>query len=427
MAKFNPFRPNSIVTPGMFAGRGRELLLLDKFLHQTKNGNPQHFLIVGERGIGKSSLLLYLQQVARGEWKFEDASFDFLTVSVELEPTFEYADILRKIGGSLKTQMAKEKPLKDVAAKTWEFVSKLEVAGFKYSGGKSHPAQFELLDQFADALKDSVDALGLEKDGILILIDEADKPPPKAHLGEFAKLVTERLTRLGCDRVCLGMAGLSQVIRKLRDSHESAPRVFEVVRLEPLLQDERMDVIRKGLDAANRRNEQETSITLEAERRIADFSEGYPHFIQQFAYSAFNDDDDDVIDESDVLGGAFGEHGAFEQLGQKYFHDLYFAQVGSDEYRAVLHAMATRADSWIPKKDIRELAKIKETTLTNALSALKKRNIILAKEGQQGMYRLPTKSFAVWIRAYTEAAAAAATLPGNGAHEGPPQEGKVIT
>jgi hypothetical protein len=58
MAKYNPFRPNSIVTTGMFCGRFDEMKAAEQSLFQTKHENPKHFLISGERGIGKSSLLL---------------------------------------------------------------------------------------------------------------------------------------------------------------------------------------------------------------------------------------------------------------------------------------------------------------------------------------------------------------------------------
>jgi hypothetical protein len=51
MPRFNPFRPGSVVTPGMFAGRGAELNILEKALFQAKHGKPDHFVISGERGI----------------------------------------------------------------------------------------------------------------------------------------------------------------------------------------------------------------------------------------------------------------------------------------------------------------------------------------------------------------------------------------
>ena len=64
--RYNPFQPNKIVNPGMFIGRGEELRAIEQCLHQAKNGNSQHFLLQGERGIGKSSLLLFVEYVATG-------------------------------------------------------------------------------------------------------------------------------------------------------------------------------------------------------------------------------------------------------------------------------------------------------------------------------------------------------------------------
>src|SRR5437773_8444840 len=87
MPRYNPFRPGSIVTPGMFSGRSEEILALEQSLFQTRAGNPNHFLIQGERGIGKSSLLFYLQCVARGDISsLDEVSFRFVTVSIVLEP-----------------------------------------------------------------------------------------------------------------------------------------------------------------------------------------------------------------------------------------------------------------------------------------------------------------------------------------------------
>jgi Cdc6-like AAA superfamily ATPase len=57
--KFNPFRPNYPVYRGMFAGRWNEIMRIDKILFQTKNCNPTNIMIIGERGIGKTSLMLF--------------------------------------------------------------------------------------------------------------------------------------------------------------------------------------------------------------------------------------------------------------------------------------------------------------------------------------------------------------------------------
>ena len=371
-------------------------------LFQTKNGNPHHFLIQGERGIGKSSLLFFLQLIAGGHIEsVRSGLFNFVTVSVELEPSTDYYEIVRKIGTSLRASLGQHKPVEELLKTVWNFVKNWEVMGVKYSPAERAAIPQEMLDELIGAIARTVDAMRGEIDGVLILIDEADKPPVAAHLGQFIKTFTERLTKLGCNKIAVGLAGITGIMNKLRESHESSPRILRVLTLEPLLPAERVEVIRKGLKVAEETNGFEVTITEDAEKTIAGFSEGYPHFIQQFAYSAFEADTDNNIDQDDVRQGSTGENGAFEQLGVRYFQHLYFDQIGSNAYRAVLHAMAPHLDGDVTKQQIREKAGISETKLTNAIAALKARNIIIPKEGTKGVYRLPNKSFAVWVGAFT--------------------------
>jgi hypothetical protein len=410
MARFNPFRPGSIVTPGMFSGRVEEVVALEKILYQTKNGNPHHFLLHGERGIGKSSLLFYLQCVARGEIEsLQHGLFKFLTVHIELEPSNTYTDIIRKVGTELHRTVASHQRARELAKTVWEFISCWQVAGVKFTKDEKRPQPHELLEDLTHTIERTLASFGEEFDGILILVDEADKPSVKANLGEFIKVFTERLAKRGCGKISLGIAGLSGVIEKLRESHESSPRIFEIFTLNPLKPAEIKEVIQKGLTQANDKNGFAVTASDAAINLISEFSEGYPHFIQQFAHSAFDADTDNAIDQKDVLAGSLKKNGAFQQLGLKYYEELYFDQIGSDEYREVLRVMSDKLDEWVSKKDIRKAISIKESTLDNAIAALKHRRIIIAKPGVKGSYRLPTKSFAIWIGAYTKAAEKATT------------------
>ncbi len=389
----------------MFSGRVEQLRTFGKVLFQAKNDNPYHFLLHGERGIGKSSLLYYLQLVARGKIESLDSGwFKFLTVSIELELSNTYVDIIRKVGAELQRTIASQQRAMELAKSAWDFIKCWEVMGVKYQAKQENSVEpHELLESLTYTFERTLQSLGGEFGGILVLIDEADKPPAKANLGEFVKVFSERLTKRGCGRVALGLAGLSGIIQKLRLSHESAPRIFEVLTLDPLKPEERIEVIQKGLAEAKVVNTIDISISSKGEGLISEFSEGYPHFIQQFAHSAFEANTDEVIDDKDVLLGAIRPNGAFQQLGLKYYEELYFDQIGSDEYRQVLRVMSEKLDGWVSKEDIRQTSGIKESTLNNAISALKKRSIIIPKPGTKGMYRLPTKSFAVWINAYTKA------------------------
>ena len=402
--KYNPFKPGNIVGPGMFAGRLEELLSLEKSLFQTKHGNALHFLIKGERGIGKSSLLYFLQTIAAGELdSISCGKFNFLVMNIALEPSNTYLDLIGKVGSEYKRVLKDEMHVKAFLVDAWDFLKKWEVMGVKYSAGVAGVQPYEALDDLVSHVSGSLKSVKDKVDGLLILIDEADKPKPSANLGEFCKLFTERLSKRGCNNVCLGLAGLPSVTQKLKQSHESSIRLFNITDLDPLNDNEVDEVIDKALAMARKVNQHDTVIDSDAKSFLVTLSEGYPHFIQQFGYCAFDQDKDNKIDIIDVVSGALSEGGAFHQLGQKYFDELYFDQIGSDEYREVLKAMAERGNSWISKKELQEKLSIKPYTLNNALAALKKKNIVVPRPGKSGEYRLPLVSFAVWIKGFAQA------------------------
>ena len=237
-------------------------------------------------------------------------------------------------------------------------------------------------------------------DGVLVLLDEADRPDEKASLGELVKLLTEKLSKRESNQVVVGMTGQPGLIAKLKTSHESSSRIFTIFALKPLTTTENKAVIQSGLAIANRINKEQTTIDPDAMELISQLSEGYPHFLQEFAFKAFEIDTDNNICSEDVKEAAFGNIGALHQLGHKYFNDLYFTQIGSDDYRRVLQAMSRFSDEWVNRTMIKSEISIKDTILNNALQALKTRNIIIPNPGQQGEFRLPTKSFAAWIKAF---------------------------
>ncbi|MCP4383775.1 MAG: hypothetical protein GY798_20580 [Hyphomicrobiales bacterium] len=256
----------------------------------------------------------------------------------------------------------------------------------------------EILQKLCDDLISVIERLGTARDGVLLLIDEADKPDASANLGLFCKLLTEETARRSIDRLCIGVAGLPGVTDKLRQSHESSVRLFHVLSLKPLEVDERKQVIDAGMDEAEKKNKRRIEITETAKDYLSTISEGYPHFLQEFSYCAFEADDDDTIDNADVSISLFAENGAFDQLGMKYFNQFYSAPA-SDDYRLILDCMAEHMDGWVSRRTIIEESGAKAGTVDNALRFFSSRNIIVHDEMRRGHYRLPTKSFAVWISA----------------------------
>jgi Cdc6-like AAA superfamily ATPase len=395
--KFNPFVPNGIAYPGMFIGRLDEITLIEQALFQTRNGNPQHLLLTGERGIGKSSLLFYADMVAKGDMQLADPKFNFLTISTDLAGIASQVGMIRQIARELRSKLRQHQLLQEKAKKIWEFLSNWEILGVKFNHRENELDPDDLLDDLIGIFSGIVQ--GASFDGIALILDEADSPPSDGNLGVFCKILTERLTKRGVHKVLLMLAGQSLIVNRLRESHESSLRVFQIIEMRPLEQTERADVVRRGLSIANEKNFLKTTISDDAIDLIAVLSEGYPHFVQQFSYSAFQMDSDNHIGLDDVSAGAFSENGAISQLGAKYFSKMYYAKILSADYRKVLDYMANHADQWVSRKNIASHCGVADTNIDNALAALKNREIILSDDARRGFYRLPTRSFATWILA----------------------------
>lgn len=399
MLKFNPFRPGAIVNPGMFAGRLEEIDALEQILYQTQHGNPSHFLIHGERGIGKSSLLFLLKYLACGAiTSMNHKTYNFLTVNIELEPSDIYSDIVRKVARELQREIDKNESIKKLLKDVWNFITNWEVLGVKYHH-EQLPSEI-LVEELSEKLCVVAEKLQTQQSGIFIFIDEADKPSAEANLGGFTKILTERLTKRDCINIGLGIVGMSEVIPKMRHGHESSVRIFTPFELKPLLPEESKDIVRKGLYEAEKKNQFKTEITGDALEMLSSISEGYPHFVQQYAYSAFEEDIDDIIDVADLLKALVKENGALDQLGMRYFEAMYSREIYSDDYRTVLQVMAQNSTGYTSRQEIIRTSGLRPHTVNNALAAMRKRNIIVPKSGEKGKYKLPSRSFAAWILAF---------------------------
>ncbi len=148
----NPFRPNSPVNPGMFVGRLDELEALEQSLVQTRAGQPKHFMVTGERGIGKTSLLNYLRWVAQGQIDVDGDTFRFLVVDVDVEKSTTPSSLARKIERALRNELGKTEPARNFLAKTWGFLNRIEAAGISVREATGPQSQEDLLDELAYSL-----------------------------------------------------------------------------------------------------------------------------------------------------------------------------------------------------------------------------------------------------------------------------------
>ena len=392
----------------MFAGRVTHLDSLQEALRQTRGERPKHFMLTGERGIGKTSLLQYFKLMARGQVSVEDNPMKFLVVELDIDANATDLGLIQRVNIAISRALQGGEPARSFLTTAWEFLQRVQALGVSIRPGEGVNAE-TLHDEFAHSLaqtcerisgSDAASIFEAQYDGVVILIDEADNAPSELRLGAFLKLLIERIERYGCRRLMVGLAGMPSLRDALRESHASSLRLFDELPVGPLFSEEVSWVIDRALAEANKLNAEQTTIDAAAKEALISYAEGYPHFIQQFGYSAFEADTDLIIDTQDVERGAIGPQGAMEKIGDRYYRDDFYNKIQKSSYRQVLRIMAENGNRWVSKSDIRIKFRGQQTTLDNAIHALRDRNIILTKEGERGVYRLQHQGFAFWIKLY---------------------------
>jgi Cdc6-like AAA superfamily ATPase len=389
----NPFKPTSPVFTGVFAGRLDEIARIEQILAETKSDNPTNLLIVGERGIGKTSLLLLTRALAALD------GHDYLRVNVGIGKKTTAAELARSMSRELQRELNASEPALATLKKLWSFVQRLEVGGTRLR--ETHNCTADCFQELIYSISDTVKMVSADpgfhspKDGLILFIDEVDSASKELDLGTLLKSLSEKLVAEGCSRLLLVMAGLPETREVLMQSHPSSVRLFEEMVLAPLEHEDVKGVIRAGLRVANEKNQRPVAVDDEALEAIAHRSEGYPHFVQQFGYSAYARDTDYIISLEDVNSSSMD---ALRNIGNRYYHDMFYNQISNEDYRSILRIMAELGHRWIRKSEIRAQFAGKSSTLNNAITALANRHIILRRPGVQGEYKLQWLGFGLWIR-----------------------------
>lgn len=408
----NPFAPSRPISPGQFVGRSAEISELEAALSHAKRGKPRHFLMTGDRGVGKTSFLDYIRRKANG--KIDGAEFNFLVVDFAINKRTTRLDFARAMQVELDNILSVHAPMRDALAKAWSFIKNLEAAGISYKGGGERPEnQRDMYISIADSLgeivnkiceKNESDSFSSGKyDGLLILIDEVDQASRELDLGSLLKYMLERLNRNDCHRVVIGLAGLNSSIEVLTDSHPSSLRIFDELPLGDLNQEEVDELLFEAELQVKNDGYDDFSFAESARKMIFDFSNGHPHFVHQFGYSAFENccvshsSGAMVVGDRHVTSGAFERRGAIELIGDVYFKQSFSLFLESRYALSVLDCLSEAARNGSSLDDIQSQTKIGFSAIQIALNDLKKSGLVVGPD-DFGNFRIRHPCFAYWLK-----------------------------
>lgn len=280
----NPFSPGAGTPPPELAGRSDILKHALLTLARVKRGRAEKSLmIVGLRGTGKTVLLHQIEELAQKE--------NYQVVMLETHEKKSLPEILlpelRRVLFSLDTYEKISTQVKRALRVLKSFVSGLKIS-LKVS-------EIDLgLD--IDPEKGSADSGNLEADlaqvfialgeaaqdrhtAIAIIIDELQY----LNEEELSSLImaTHKISQKSLPIVVIG-AGLPQLVGKAGRAKSYAERLFDYPELGPLKKEDAKSALQQPVQR------EDVSFTEEALDEIIRVTQGYPYFLQEWGYQAWN-------------------------------------------------------------------------------------------------------------------------------------------
>jgi Cdc6-like AAA superfamily ATPase len=343
----NAFQPaKEIDTPDRFAGRRQAVQ--DCYLALVAHG--ANIAIVGNRGIGKSSLARQVIRMVTGEDEL------LKKLNIPTSERLDYMAMYFACGDAVKTSedLLERLLTSSACLKDWIYdipKAKVEIEGYKPKfdvgvialGGEKRTevesqkavGQHSIDIVFTNVAR-ALAEQRLAKHGILIVVDEFDRI---ANPSGFASFLKSLATNVPTVKFCL--VGVAQDIKELMKEHESTDRLFagSITRLPAMTDDELTEIIR----AAEKSIHNFITFDPNATKRLVTLAQGHPymvHLVGKFALrNAFQNQITIIMAENiDLTVKSIAERGADPVLEGRYQK----AVASSPQRESVLRALASK-------------------------------------------------------------------------------------
>ncbi len=290
----NPFNPGAGVSPPELAGRADVLETAETALARTKRGkHAKSLMILGLRGVGKTVLLNQIKEraVRQGYLAEMQEAHDGAELKQLLIPVLRRLLLrLDRLQHTVETVKKGLRVLRSFIGNITIAASGAEVTlGIDPETGYADSGNLE--DDLRDVLVAVAEAARDAGTPVAILIDELQYLP-KEELGALIRGI-HAINQAGLPLVLFG-AGLPQLAGQAGDAKSYAERLFDFPRLGALEEADAWKAIRDPVE------DEGAHISDDALREIYAKTRGYPYFLQEWGYTAWNIAQGDFITEHDA-------------------------------------------------------------------------------------------------------------------------------
>lgn len=320
--EYSPFTPGLPVPVEFFVGRIHEVeQVLESVRKSGDLKTVERIFVIGERGIGKSSLCSFARVVA-------EEKLNVLGLHVFLGGVSSLEEMARRIFERL-LQDSRDKPwFEGVKSFLGNHVKEVGLFGIslKFEASKSDLSQ--AVSDFVPAMRNLLRRIGSQKKGFVLILDDLNGLASSEKFANWIKsIVDEIATSKESIPMTLILVGLPERRKQLVGNQPSLDRVFNLIKINRFSEEETKEFYGKAFERVN------TTVSNEAHKMFWRFSGGFPVFMHEIGDATYQIDKDDYIDQKDATEGIIR---ATQVIGAKYIEPKVMSAIRSEKYRSIL-------------------------------------------------------------------------------------------
>ena len=379
-----PFTPNSPVDVDLFAGRARQIEEVSNYLAQAAAGRQQNVFVIGERGIGKSSFVSVMREVAARK-------HDMLGIHVHAGGVTALEELARRIIEEL-IDAARDKPwYRRIADRYAPHIHQVGVMGLKVSFQPPQRDMSAIAQRFPHALGELLERIAENQSGAVIALDDINGLAETDAFARWYKSAADTIaTNFGHYPALIMLSGVPERRDQLARSELSLMRVFRHIELERLADDEVRDFFSRAFDRAGMK------VSDDAMSLMVRFSSGLPIMMQEIGDAIFWADSDKLVDRADADAGI---KTAALNIGRKYLEPSVFRALRSPRHLAIIGKIGESAEPTFTRRRVLDRLTAGEAKVfDNLLRRFRQAGIIEPDpEGGRGAYKYTNRIYPLYI------------------------------
>lgn len=381
----SPFSPGLPVPHDMFVGREMEIEELLRWAREAKSGKAQNVFLIGDRGIGKSSLAAFMCDILKSREAL-------LSVHVFPSGSVSLKEVVRLVFDQLLRQARTEAWLDEIKSLFGKHIRELGLFGITLTFAPSDEDLQELVRSFPEALYNLWQKVKSRKKGMFIVLDNLNSlVQDEVFANWYKSFADETATKYPDFPVFTMLVGLPEQRKRLAEQQPSLMRIFKIVDIEKLSDGEVNNFLGEAFTKASMKVESEALDVM------VRYSSGLPVLMQEIGDAVFWLDTDGTVSVDDAWRGIFQ---AASVVGKKYLDSRVYEALRSENYKSILRTLGKNKilREFTKKEAEKGLTEAQQKVLHNFLQKMISLGVIERDtEKPRGHYRFVNELYPVYI------------------------------